>query len=143
MDDKQILAMIGGAEPDVRVGFILTREGRFWDPDGLDAATAMVDKLYPPPAGNPAGAGILWTSGTQVNDPRILAAMLEARPDAYVVISRSPRSVLVPNDDGKAGILLAKALLECDPDPDDSAGPTSWEILNAALDTFAPEEALR
>lgn len=133
MTEEQIMALMNGAEPDVRIGFILTQEGRMWNADGLRAATDKVNELYPPRNATPAD-GILWLAGHAINDPVFLAQLLTDRQDAYIMMSMSPKSILLPNDDGKAGLIYAGALVENA--GDDLDGPTSWEILKAVLEKF-------
>ena len=132
MNEDEILALMEGAEPDVRIGFILTAEGRVWNEEGLRAATDWVNEKYPREA-KTAADGILWMAGYKLNDPLFLARQLIARPDAYVVMSMSPNSIILPNDDGLGGRDYAAALLVAAEKADDA---TSWEILKALIDEY-------
>ena len=135
MNEDEILALMEGAEPDVRIGFILTEEGRMWSEEGLRAATDWVNEKYPPEGRTPAD-GILWISGYRINDPDFLAKLLEARPDAYVILSMSPNSIVLPNDDGLAGNEYAGALRLLAGESEN--GSTSWGILKTAVEKYGP-----
>lgn len=110
-------------DPNVRIGFILTHEGRAWSDEGLAFATGMVNEAYPSDSQDPDD-GILWTTGARINEPAFLAALLRTRPDAFVILSMQDGSALIPNDDGLAGNDIAD-LLESVEDP----GRTSWSVL--------------
>ena len=133
MNEQEILALLEGAEPDVRIGFILTEEGRVWNDDGLHAATKMVDDTYPHEENNPAGSGILWQMGAVLNDPEFLASLLDKRPDAYVILSMSPESILLEND-GEAGRDYAALIRAVAGNYGQDA--TSWQILSGEYRAF-------
>lgn len=117
------LEKLQSAQPDVRVGFVLTREGRAWTEEALAGLTDALNQKFPPKAGIPEDSGILWEAGIQLNDPGFMAAMLRKRPDAFVVISLPDSSVIL---DGSLDADAAMAgYLEANKD----GSATSWSLL--------------
>lgn len=117
------LEKLQSARPDVRVGFILTREGRAWTEEALAGLTDALNQKFPPKAGAPEDSGVLWEAGIQLNDPGFMAAMLRKRPDAFVVISLPDSSVIL---DGSLDADAAMAgYLEANKD----GSATSWSLL--------------
>lgn len=109
--------------PDVRIGFVLTREGRAWSEEALLHLTGTVNEKFPPKEGIPEDSGILWYAGIQLNDPGFLAAMLRKRPDAFVVLSLPESSVILPGALDTDMIMMQ--YLEANKDED----VTSWSLL--------------
>lgn len=110
--------------PDVRFGFVLTREGRAWSEDALLALTDTVNEKWPPDPDGPADSGILWEAGYLINDPLVLADVLEKHPDAFVALSMKNGTAVLPgnkNGTPTAEYLKSKA----------GTGQTSWQILTA------------
>lgn len=134
MNEAEILALLDGAKPDVRIGFILTEEGRMWNAEGLREATDKINELYPP-KNKTASDGILWSMGIALNDPVFLAGLLEKRPDAFIVVSMSPNSPIMPNADGLGGNDYAAALRTIA--EDESCHYTSWEIMCAIVEKYS------
>lgn len=120
------------AAPDVRVGFILTREGRAWSEEGLLAMTDYVNSQYPPE--NPKNGGILWSIGYTLNMPRVLAGLLDVRPDAFIVLSMPEKSVLLGGP--SVGTASIRKYLRQYPDK------SSWALLASVWNAIenGPEE---
>lgn len=90
------IGKLQGELPDVRIGFVLTREGRVWSEEALLHLTETVNEKFPPKEGAAGDSGILWYTGIQLNRPWFLAAMLRKRPDAFVVLSLQESSIILP-----------------------------------------------
>lgn len=109
------------AAPDVRVGFILTREGRAWKEEALCELTDDINRREGrAPDGDP-DSGILWHAGLALNAAGFLAEMLEIRPDAYVVLSTPEETVLLGGP--KNGTDAIREYLAQHPDR------SSWSLL--------------
>ena len=110
-----------GIAPDVRVGFILTREGRAWSEEGMLAMTDFANEQYPPETRDIANGGILWHAGYSLNTPEFLAKLLDVRPDAFIVLSLPERSVLLGGP--KMGTASIRDYLRAYPEE------SSWKLL--------------
>ena len=120
--------------PDVRLGFILTEEGRGYSEAGLSYVTDLVNKNYPPKRPENPRDGILWSAGAIINAPNILARQLRRHPDAFVIVSRRDNVYLMPNEDGQSGLTYADALEIYSEDCDGDV--TSWQIMSDIIDLY-------
>ena len=113
---------LNGTTPGVRVGFVLTREGRAWTEEALAHLTGTVEEKFPSEPGA-AGSGILWQAGIQLNDPGLLASLLRKRPDAFVVLSLPEKSAIL-NSALDTEMAMAEYL-----ENNADSGATSWSLL--------------
>lgn len=109
------------AAPDVRVGFVLTREGRAWKEEALCELTDDISKKEGRVPGNDPDSGILWHAGLALNAAGFLAELLAIRPDAYIVLSMPEESVILGGPEN--GTDDIRAYLEQYPDR------SSWSLL--------------
>lgn len=113
------------ALPDVRFGFVLTKEGRAVAEETLLHLTDIANRNWPPPANAPAGSGILWEAGTQINDPGVLGRILRKYPNCIIAISMPERFSLINNANDPKHAMAD--YLEAAAEIDDEV--TSWEIF--------------
>ena len=120
--------------PDVRLGFILTKEGRGYSEAGLSYVTDLVNKNYPPKNPDSTRDGILWSAGVIINAPNILARQLRRHPGAFIIVSRRDGVYLMPNEDGQSGIMYADALETFSEDYDYDV--SSWQVMSDIIDLY-------
>lgn len=126
------LETLARTPPDVRIGYVLTQEGRVWSETGILYATDLVNRHYPPPENASPDSGILWHMGAQINEPALLAKFLRSRPDAFVILFLPDGTALLPNCTHQENLVFAGYL-------DDNTDRTSWAVLTELYRTSASQ----